>query len=498
MKIKNILTGTILSGAMMLSSCSLNEDLSAISNPDTFYATKAQCEAALNGTYIPLKSLYTWEYFLAMEAVTDLASCMGSNDNARALMTPAKPCFGSTAWTQGYLGVMRCNAAIAGIEKAPINEEVKAQMLAEGVIMRAFYYYYLTCFFGNVPFYEDDVATREVQDKIAVLPRMSAVETRDSLIKELEYWVPQMKQCRTSEVENNRSGAAMGWMLIAKMAMWNKNWDKAIEAIEQLEKLYGDLSQYPLEDVYFRNKNTPESIFEIQHVYVDGGLNYTNSVACVCTPTKSLVNGKALYDGIEIPELGSEGTTWTPCRPSPYMVSLLYEGSPDRRSGMWIVHSSYNGQLFNRADGCFGPKFWCPNMRNTADSNNYKVFRYADALLLKAEAYCMKEMKDESLRYLNMTKRRAGADEYEFRNWTRLMDEIMDERARELVGEFQRKLDLVRWGVWYDRTYNLNARTDMRESLMPCQEYYPIPDTEVVYSGYNLDNDAYNKNMAEK
>lgn len=179
MKIKNILTGTILSGAMMLSSCSLNEDLSAISNPDTFYATKAQCEAALNGTYIPLKSLYTWEYFLAMEAVTDLASCMGSNDNARALMTPAKPCFGSTAWTQGYLGVMRCNAAIAGIEKAPINEEVKAQMLAEGVIMRAFYYYYLTCFFGNVPFYEDDVATREVQDKIAVLPRMSAVETRD-------------------------------------------------------------------------------------------------------------------------------------------------------------------------------------------------------------------------------------------------------------------------------------------------------------------------------
>ncbi|MDE7442636.1 MAG: RagB/SusD family nutrient uptake outer membrane protein, partial [Muribaculaceae bacterium] len=308
MKLKNILTGSILSAAMVMSSCSLDEDLSAISNPDTFFATKAQCEAALNGTYIPLKSLYTFEYFLAVESVTDLASCMGSNDNCRALMTPAKPCFGSTAWTQGYLGVMRCNAALAGIEKSPIDTETKNLMMGEGIVMRAYYYYFLTSFFGDVPFYEDDVATREVQNKIAVLPRMSAVETRDSLIKELKYWVPKMKQCRTSEMANNRSGAAMGWMLIAKMAAWNKEWDTVIEAVEELEKIYGDLSQYPLEDVYFRNKNTPESIFEIQHIYVDGGLNYSSNVACATTPVKSTSNGKVPHAGIEIPELGTEAT----------------------------------------------------------------------------------------------------------------------------------------------------------------------------------------------
>ena len=115
-------------------------------------------------------------------------------------------------------------------------------------------------------------------------PRMSAVDTRDYLIKELQECVPGMEQIRSSEVDDNRSGAAMGWMLIAKMAMWNKEWDTALAALENLEKIYGDLMQYPLEDIPFRYKNTPESIFEIQHTYTAGGLNYSSNVACICMP----------------------------------------------------------------------------------------------------------------------------------------------------------------------------------------------------------------------
>lgn len=492
MKIKYILAGAILSGIVGATSCSLNEDLSAFSNPDTFYATKAQCEAGLNSVYIPLKTLYTSELMYVTEAVSDIAYWNGNNDNARCMMTPANPLYGKNAWTYGYLGVMRANAAIAGIEKSPISDEDKAQMLGEGKVMRAFYYYYLTCMFGNVPFYRDDVATREIQNKIAALPRMSAVETRNSLIEELQECVPQMKQIRTSAEENNRSGAAMGWMLIAKMAAWNQQWDTVIEAVEELEKIYGDLGQYPLDDVLFRNKNTPESIFEIQHTYVDGGLNYTSNLASSCTPTPRTA-GTSMYSGVDIPELGDQATCYTVARPTSYVASnLLYEGSSDQRVGKWIVHGTYNGQRFVDQSPKFGPKFWCPYMKNGSDSNNYKVFRYADALLLKAEAYCMKEMKDESMRYLNMTKRRAGAEEYTaFRNYTRLMDEIVDERARELFGEFQRKFDLVRWGIWYDRTYNFNERTDVKNNIKPCHEYYPIPDTEVVYSRYVLDNDAY-------
>ena len=54
---------------------------------------------------------------------------------------------------------------------------------------------------------------------------------------------------------------------------WNKQWDVALDALEQIETIYGPLSQYDYaENILFRNKNTPESIMEIQHTYTQGAL----------------------------------------------------------------------------------------------------------------------------------------------------------------------------------------------------------------------------------
>ena len=95
---------------------------------------------------------------------------------------------------------MYCNATINGIENSPLTEEEKLPLLGEGKIMRAFYYYLLTSFFGDVPFYTEHVADVETQQKIGRLGRMSAVETREYLIKELLEIVPLMDQVRSSEV----------------------------------------------------------------------------------------------------------------------------------------------------------------------------------------------------------------------------------------------------------------------------------------------------------
>ena len=112
----------------------------------------------------------------------------------------------------------------------------------------------------------------------------------------------------------------MGWMLIAKMAMWNKQWETARDAILELEKIYGDLSQYDYADVMFRNKNTPESIFEIQHTYSVTGLKYTSSIAAICMPKRDKDD---IYDGLRIPELGNQATTWTSLRPNTYYFASL-------------------------------------------------------------------------------------------------------------------------------------------------------------------------------
>lgn len=150
-----------------------------------------------------------------------------------------------------------------------------------------------------------------------------------------------MDQVRSSEVADNRMGAAMGWMMIAKLAQWNHRWDDALEALGELEKIYGDLQQYPLEDIMFRNKNTPESIFEVQRTYTPGGLSVTTNVAAITTPYH---NGKGIYDGVEIPEMGTGMTTWTSMRPNSYFCDgLQTKKSNDKRKTLNMAWE-YDGQ----------------------------------------------------------------------------------------------------------------------------------------------------------
>jgi hypothetical protein len=112
-------------------------------------------------------------------------------------------------------------------------------------------------------------------------------------------------------------------------------------------------------------------------------------------------------------------------------------------------------------------------------------------MLMMAECYNELGRNEESVEYLNKTRVRAGLDPYVFRTAARLQDEIRNERARELFGEFQRKFDLVRWDIWYRSVVEYNDYGTLLNNVLPCHRYYPIPDTQVVYSKYNLDNNEY-------
>lgn len=122
-----------------------------------------------------------------------------------------------------------------------------------------------------------------------------------------------------------------------------------------------------------------------------------------------------------------------------------------------------------------GPKFWCPGMQNTADFSNQKVFRYADAILMMAECYAETEDSDEAVRYLNMVRERAGTTAYVFKNKDALLEEIQKERGRELLGEFQRKFDLVRWGIWYQMTLRIHQLPDAQGQHAPLPRILPDP-----------------------
>lgn len=198
-----------------------------------------------------------------------------------------------------------------------------------------------------------------------------------------------------------------------------------------------------------------------------------------------------------IEELGDNATCWAPAQANNYLVNnLLAEENNDLRRPMTIVRE-WNGQMFNTMKNTtttafLGPKFWCPDMQSNHDHNNYKIFRYADVLLMIAEAHCMlQDDMDAALKYLNMTKIRAGIRLYDKHTWKRIREEIMAERGRELFGEFQRKFDLVRWGTWYERTESETRSVALKTNILPCHRYYPIPAVQVAYSGYALDNKEY-------
>lgn len=486
--------------ALCLTACSLEEDTSALSTPDNYFRKFSECQSALNSCYIPLKSVYDRTLLIALECVSDIATIPTNGTlDARLDVSPSQPRFGATMWTQCYLGVQRANFAASGIERAlsrgVLNDNEYSNLICEAKTLRAFYYWHITSFFGDTPFYMGEVKDNGVQDRIAALGRMDAVATRDSLIADLLPAAAAADQIRTCENDGYRMGAACAWMVIAKLAMWNKEWKTALDALRKIEDIYGNLADYNYSyNVMFRNKNTPESIFEIQHEYVEGGMVYIGQVAAICTPPKSeLDDGTVLYGGVEIPELGTNATTWLSMRPTYYFSGgLQSKFSSDIRKELNLAWE-YNGQMFENVSSkpYVGPKFWCPNMQMYQDSNNYKVFRYADAVLMMAE--CLSELGEamEAIKYLNMVKLRAGLAAYEYRSDSRLRQEIRDERARELFGEFQRKYDLVRWGIWYESTLTNNDYQELLNTMKPCHRYYPIPDIEVVYSKNKLNNKEY-------
>lgn len=545
---KTIAIALLIFGAI---SCSLKEKITSYTEGDKYYRSVEQIKTGLNACYSPLKLIYTNMGFWEMcECATDLMYLNIDNQiDAVCDIAPARPGAASLVWQRGYQGVSRTNNMVFYTDRAVsegyIDENEAAPLYAEAAVLRSFYWYILTSTFGDVPFYTERV-TEENRTRIVKLPRMSAAEIRNFCIGELRKNLSAMPARRTYDSGTDyRVGRALGLMLGGRLCLWNKDWDGALEFFGQLETIYGDLSQYPLSDVPFSVKYSRESIWEVPNIYEANGLQIVGTLASWTTPLRAqnIVSDEFaqediisdIYYGIGIPELGSHAMTYTSVRPTPFLCqNLLPFLSDDLRSGEYSNWSKTarggSGNLAWRwlgydpddvgrtgekqvmffgsknADGTWsrmnqsstpwlGNKFWCPDMRSTRDANNYKIFRYAGAVLGLAEANLMKGDVASSLHYLNMVRSRAGLSDLSLAdvggNADLLMEEIRRECAKELLGEYNRKFDLVRWGIWYERTRQYNTGSLISQNVRPCNRYWPIPADQVAASGGVLTNKEY-------
>ena len=351
-------------------------------------------------------------------------------------------------WTAHYALIIAANAIIADIDSLKLNDPNTLVNKAEAKFLRAFTYFNLVRTFGQVPkidFKINDAAqVNKPKATEADLFALIDADLQEAATTLPVSWDPTYTGRLTR-------GAAM--TLQTKTYLWRKNYASALTAAKGVIGLnrYSLLTNY---GSIFRltGENSPESIFEIQAYYTptqDLGVIYSNVQGVRGAgqwdlgwgwnvPTPKLVNEyetgdprkteTILYSG-QVDPLYGENVPPVPTVPRPYWNKKIYTNPADRLA------------LNNR----FGP--WM----------NHRIYRYADVLLMAAEAANEiggAQNTTDALAWLELVRARARGTspatvlpKVTTTDQAALRTAIMHERFVELAMEEERFWDLVRWGL---------------------------------------------------
>lgn len=475
----------------------LTEDPQSIIAPDAFFQTEAQSRQATNGVYSHLPGIFNQTGLRAVTlAGTDLFMNQGGSATVEAIQdynfSSATEANSHAVWKVCYAAIKDANFVISRISASSIDEEAKTQLLAETKFLRALYYFILTNTFGDVPLWTEELKIQE----ISTLPRSPLAEVRAQMIQDLEEAAASLPaRYDASNIGRATKGAAL--TLLAKVHLFNEDWQKAYDTASQVKD--GEYILLPhfadLFDPYNKSKNNQESIFEIQYKRSAAtNQNFVvNSFYTWFFPTGDATGGT--YAGVDF------GSTilqsYPQFYPTQYMIDL-YEKQDERRevSLAW----GFNGQEFDRGSKddrpWFGPKFWDLTANRTASEKNFYFLRYADVIMILAEAANEMGNTAEAVAHINMIKGRAKAELLEVGgklSQEQLREVIMKERAREFVGEFQRKWDLSRWGKLVEAIQRIaNDSQDGAKNVQAHHALFPIPYDEIVKNDKLTQNPGYN------
>ncbi len=364
-------------------------------------------------------------------------------------------------WKPVYKVIQSANILYTLVPKVAENDPsfTPAQVRkyqAEAVFMRSMSYFVLLRLFGNVPYYTDAYN----QDP---LPRMDHREVARKCIEDLEKVKDDLPW--TYDDPANRGVRAMkgsALTLMMHLNMWLAWFDKpnANQYYSQVDRLGDELrlenngayELLPIERVAeIFNGRSKEGLFEIPN-----NVNYGESYGSLRKTYFAHV--------LHAPYFILNATTTDKSElayESSYMKTLYPEGESDGRIQSWFTDKQGNNFMFSGNGNFTFFKFFnlALGSGNTAQSiGNYQVmFRYADAILLQAEALAaMGGNDDKATMLLNLIRSRAKAGLYpEANNYdNKLQDAIYWERCKELMGEGHYYYDLVRTGKLYDAAYS--------------------------------------------
>ncbi|WP_299098854.1 RagB/SusD family nutrient uptake outer membrane protein [uncultured Winogradskyella sp.] len=377
-------------------------------------------------------------------------------------------------WNWMFAGVNRANYLLEFQNK--IDFEGKEIILAEAKFLRAYYNFELVKWFGGIPLKVDQ---RFNLGDETTIPRSSVSEVYALIELDLQYAIANLSYTapQTGRVTKGAAEALLGKAYLYQ--------DKFAEAATVLDNLiingpYNLVSDY---DTIFENagENGIESVFEVQYTDVEGA-----GFGCLqCSEGNVAVgfNGIRNYNG----PMFDSGFSFNV--PTQEVVDEFEDG--DLRKDVAILDinnwAADTGATFGTGfehTGYYNRKYIArqgdlnTGDQNLTNPNNYRAIRYADVLLMAAEAFNRGGIDDAKAQlYLNRVRNRAfgNTDNEVSALGATLTEAIYHERRVELVGEGHRFFDLVRT----DRGSEIDGFSSNKNEL------FPIPIEEIQFSNGN-------------
>jgi len=449
---------------------------------DNFFLSESDYDRALTGAYDLLQTSYLdmWIGEIASdnsiaggESATDTQGLHEIDDMTHGLVNSEL----RSHFRFMYAGITRVNYIFEN--KDNIEFEGKTEILAQAAFLRAYYYFELVKFFGPVPLI---VGKRLGADEVTSTNRAPVADVYAQIEDDLLFAAETLDW--TSPVKGRiTKGAALA--LLGKAYLYQ---DKFTEAAATLDKVIneGPYSLFGDFNGLFRVVNetgNPETVFDIQYVGLEGG-----GYGCfVCLEGFVAVGFQGIrgYEGpiysdgnsynLPTQDLYDEFEAGDPRRDVAILDIEAFKASqPDPSQVKYVQgaggHTGYYNNKYSKRINELGQ----PDTDLTSPVN-HTVIRYADVLLMAAEAHARKPSPNETLarQYLNEVRNRVSMTSVNS-SGAALLTAIYHERRVELAGEGVHFFDLVRTG---------RAATEIAGFQTGKNELFPIPQIEIDLAG---------------
>ncbi len=441
-------------GLLLLLSLSLvqcSDEFLDKTQPDTIntgnYPTNAEELVTLvNGAYQPMQ----WPklYNLRMWTTDIFAgnSVVGAGGGEDGIETTSLANFVTNSANEGVLdlwrgpwpGILRSNIVISVAPGLNIDETVKNRSLGEAYFLRAHYYFILVRFFGDVP-----LITEPQSSSSDLYPsRTPADEVYAQIISDLEMaseLLPVKQEYADADKGRASKGTAVG--MLAKVHLTRGNWQEVVNLTAQLQSMGYSLNANYADNFRTETENSNESLFEVQYA-ANAGYDFWSN--------ENQSSWASAFMGPRSSGLVAGAYGWN--QPTQEFMSN-YEAGDNRKDATILYEGgpAFDGQQYSASYSFTGynvRKFLVPLSVSPSFDNsplNFPVLRYADVLLMRAEALNELGQTTSAEAPLNEVRNRAGLDDIQsglgqadFRN------AVLKERRLELAFEGQRWFDLIR------------------------------------------------------